>query len=200
MTFAVPAGKDRMAVLADFNRRAIRQQPLRYFRAVARDVGVSFAPTRQRATPNGLGILPWTFQRHFHGAYVLWRIPRFDVSPRVDAGQAGFLTTYNRWCYVPGPALAACALAGILAALGVGRAKRSGLRSAAGMLAATAIVVVVTAAATAEFSWRYQLPQLFLLPPAGALGLTAMLRRIDDPEARDGRATARAVLPNLVTR
>jgi hypothetical protein len=35
----------------------------------------------------------------------------------------------------------------------------------------------VIAALGSAFSWRYQLPQLVLLPPAGALGLTALLRR-----------------------
>ena len=39
-----------------------------------------------------------------------------------------------------------------------------------------------------EFSWRYQLPALFLLPPAGVLGLLA-LRRLRKPSPRAARPT-----------
>jgi hypothetical protein len=73
--------------------------------------------------------------------------------------------------------LAACAVAALLAAAGVGRARRSGLRVAAWTFAAICLAVLVIAAMGSGFSWRYQLPQLVLLPPAGALGLTALLRR-----------------------
>jgi hypothetical protein len=40
--------------------------------------------------------------------------------------------------------------------------------------------VLLTAAAF-EFSWRYQLPVLVLLPMAGALGITAFSGRCADP-------------------
>jgi hypothetical protein len=39
---------------------------------------------------------------------------------------------------------------------------------------------------SSTFSWRYQLVQLVLLPPAGALGLTALLGpRSPDDQAAD---------------
>ena len=48
---------------------------------------------------------------------------------------------------------------------------------AAWTFAATCLAVLVIAAMGSAFSWRYQLPQLVLLPPAGALGLSGLLGR-----------------------
>jgi hypothetical protein len=48
---------------------------------------------------------------------------------------------------------------------------------AAWTFASLCLVALVTAAMSSTFSCRYQLVQLVLLPPAGALGLTAMVRR-----------------------
>jgi hypothetical protein len=74
----------------------------------------------------------------------------------------------------------------LLAVAGVGRARRSGLRVAAWTFASLGLVALVTAAMSSTFSWRYQLVQLVLLPPAGALGLTALLgRRSPDDQAAD---------------
>jgi len=39
-----------------------------------------------------------------------------------------------------------------------------------------------------QFSWRYQLPALVTLPPAGALGLTVLLSYLRKPRQRDGAA------------
>jgi hypothetical protein len=35
--------------------------------------------------------------------------------------------------------------------------------------------MLISSVAVSQFSWRYQLPQLILLPPAAALGATALL-------------------------
>ena len=98
---------------------------------------------------------------------------------------AGILARNQHVGHTPGPVLAACAVAALAAAAGLGRARRSGLRVAAWTFAGLCLVVLVTAAMGSQFSWRYQLPQLVLLPPAGALGLTALLRR-DLPTSAPG--------------
>jgi hypothetical protein len=49
-------------------------------------------------------------------------------------------------------------------------------------------VVLVTAVAVNQFSWRYQLPGLILLPPAGALGLAALAERLRSISTRDAPA------------
>ena len=82
-------------------------------------------------------------------------------------------------------------LVALLAALGLGRARRSGLRSAAFLFASVALVVQLGSVAVSLFSWRYQLPQLVLVPPAAALGVTAFMRRRDRTRARPTETSAR---------
>jgi hypothetical protein len=37
-----------------------------------------------------------------------------------------------------------------------------------------------------EFSWRYQLPALVTLVPAGALGISVLIRSLRNPQATTG--------------
>jgi hypothetical protein len=90
------------------------------------------------------------------------------------SGLIAFLRAYQRAGYAPGPALAACLFLGFAAALGLGRACRSGLRSAAFLFSGVASAVCLGSVLVTVFSWRYQVPQLVLLPAAGALGITAL--------------------------
>ncbi|HEX9505631.1 MAG TPA: glycosyltransferase family 2 protein, partial [Acidimicrobiia bacterium] len=78
--------------------------------------------------------------------------------------------------YVPGPVLGACYLVGLLAAVGIGRSRCSGLRTACLLPALVGLALLLTADFF-EFSWRYQLPTLVFAPLAGALGVGAFLRR-----------------------
>jgi p-aminobenzoyl-glutamate transporter AbgT len=95
----------------------------------------------------------------------------------MDGGLARFLHGYQRFGYTPGPLLGLALLAGLAGALGVGRARRSGLRSACFLFAVTAAALLVSSVAVSQFSWRYQIPQLVLLPPAAALAWTALRGR-----------------------
>jgi hypothetical protein len=72
-------------------------------------------------------------------------------------------------------------IAGLLAALGVGRARRSGLRTASFLFVAMALVIFGSTVAVNTFTWRYQIILVTLLPPAAALGLTALVRRPGEP-------------------
>jgi hypothetical protein len=65
-------------------------------------------------------------------------------------------------------------LIALAAVAGLGRAKTSGLRSAALLPVASGVILLLGSAAF-EFSWRYQLPGLVLFPLAGAIGLRALL-------------------------
>jgi hypothetical protein len=90
--------------------------------------------------------------------------------------------------YTPGPALLAGLVVGVAAAAGLGRARRSGLRSAC-LLWVVVGVGLLLSADVYLFSWRYQLPALVTLPPAGALGFTALFgRRTSEPDSRDNHA------------
>ena len=102
-----------------------------------------------------------------------------------DSTLAPFLRTYQRFVYTYGPLLAIALVLGLLAALGVGRARHSGLRTAAFLFTFTALAVYLPSVAVSQFTWRYQLPLLVLLPPAGALGLAALTGRTAPNETRE---------------
>jgi hypothetical protein len=101
-------------------------------------------------------------------------IERHGDEPQTNATLISFLRGFQNAGYVPGPLLAACMLAGFAAALGLGHARRSGLRSAAFLFSGAGAVVCLGSVFVAVFSWRYQIPQLVLFPPAGALGAAAL--------------------------
>ena len=93
---------------------------------------------------------------------------------------ASFLRRYQLYGgYTPGPLLLLCLLAGLAGALTVFRRRAS---EAQRQLALGATLFVATAVAVLlmsdlfEFSWRYQLPALVTLPPAGAFGIAAIIR------------------------
>ena len=68
----------------------------------------------------------------------------------------------------------------------------AGLRAASFLFASTGFVVFASTVVSNQFSWRYVLPMLVLLPPAASLGLTALLRR---PEPRTAPAADDAGRP-----
>jgi hypothetical protein len=122
--------------------------------------------------------------------------------PVADEPLAAFLRSYQlHGGYTPGPLLALAALAGLIgsAALvasplarrsrrhapdgssspggaGGNAAGGAGLARACFLFFTVALAVLLTADLF-EFSWRYQLPALITLPPAGALGLALIARR-----------------------
>src|SRR4029077_7404243 len=121
----------------------------------------------------------------------------FHEAPHLDKGIARFLKQYRSLIYTSGIVLAIGLLAGALAALGVGRARRSGMRSGSFMFAATAVCVFGSTVLANQFSYRYYVTLLTLLPPAGAIGLTALVRGhrpVEEP-AREGRTRSRDPIP-----
>ena len=90
----------------------------------------------------------------------------------------------------PGPLLAAGLAAGLLAAFGAGVAGARRGRGAAILLASAGLVLLVGAAATSMFDYRYLLPTLPLLPLAGVLGTVSLARRAHLVRERIARAPA----------
>jgi hypothetical protein len=175
-----PPGMTRAQVERDFARRVAMQQPLDLLAAFGRDFAKGFAPARVTFAGD-VSAERWWFPLD----YPVW-LPGYPMSAAVHAADryggggpavhrplAELLRGYQRGGYTPGPLLALALLAGLLAALGLGRA-RDGSQRAACLLYATMGVGVLLSAATFEFSWRYQLPGLVLLPLAGALGATML--------------------------
>jgi hypothetical protein len=171
--------RDRQARAGAFAKRVIRHQPLDYARVVAGDFLRAFAPTRTER-PGELPISRWQFQLR----YPIYRAETTAVirahggtRGQVDLPLARFLRGYQRFAYVPGPVLGTALVAALLAALGLGRARDPRLRAAAFLLAALGATVLLTAVAVNQFTWRYWLPELVLLPPAGALAVSALMGR-----------------------
>jgi hypothetical protein len=205
-TFTPPAGMSRDAVVENFSLRILLHQPLGYAEAVGRDFSYGFSPVRG-AGPEKYS--PAYLQFH---TYIL-PDPQADASigalgyraPAVRPGPAAFLTDYGRWFYLPGPVFAAGLLLG-LAGLVVGK-RRSGqdrggqrrngqdrggqdrgqpdaCRHAGLLFTASAVLVLVPPAAFATFDWRYQLPQLTLIPVAAILGLNKIISRLTSSSQR----------------
>jgi hypothetical protein len=177
-----PSGKTGNDVVGSFSRRVIRHQPLDYAEAVGSDFVRSFAPTR--STRRGeIPVSRWQFQPVYYVAPPGMDFARQSqlVYParfapvRADSGLARFLRGYQRVVYTRGPLLALAMLLGFAAAIGAWRARASDLRAAAFLFAGAGFIVLLGSVAATVFSWRYHLPQIVLFPPAGAIGVAALL-------------------------
>ncbi|CAM04877.1 glycosyl transferase family 2 [Saccharopolyspora erythraea NRRL 2338] len=188
---ALPEDFDYVAAQGSLARKVLLHQPMDIAGGVATDFLKGFAPTRTQS-PGDVPLDRWQFQTTYpmYGAewYVAeWAEHHGDVKPSADPELAGFLRAYQLGGgYTPGIVLGSALAVGVLALLGAGRARRSGLRALCLLPTGLAATVLLTAAAM-EFSWRYQLPGLVLLPLAGALGITAITGRRDtDPAGTRG--------------
>ena len=177
------------SLLSDFNHRVLAQQPQRLLGAYARDVVKLFALTRD-TSPGDTPITRWQFQTTF--PYFSSHSTRADVAaeiaqygggaPAVWRPGAVFLRSYQlHGGFTPGPLLALCVVTGLAGSVaGVRRRWRSdpAIRSLglACLLCFTSAAAVLLASDLFEFSWRYQLPALVTLVPAGALGVAVVLR------------------------
>jgi hypothetical protein len=130
-------------------------------------------------------------QRVAFGAFHFSNLkPAYGGKAQVNRPVASFLRSYQRGGgFTPGPFLLLCTVAGLIGTLlaivlQVRRGRRPGrgsrtararqLALACLLFTATAGVVLL-AQDLVEFSWRYQLPAVITLPPAGILGLSALL-------------------------
>jgi hypothetical protein len=179
----------------------IRQQPLRVLTAYGHDLAKLFAVTRT-TSPGDTPISRWQFQDSYPTYWPHASRTVIDEAGRRFGGGppavwrpvASFLRSYQRGGgYTPGPLLALAAglgLAGTLslvAAPGLRRRRSAGDaapdRAARRQLGRACLLIFLTGVSLLlvadlfEFSWRYQLPVLITLPPAGAAGLACLLRR-----------------------
>ncbi|RRO18376.1 glycosyltransferase family 2 protein [Saccharopolyspora rhizosphaerae] len=177
----LPKGMDVGAAQRSLTREVVLNQPLDIAGGVARDFFKGFAPTRTQS----VGDVPldrWQFQLHYPLYAPSWYVHEWaelydDGGLHADRDLASFLRGYQLGGgYTPGLLLGGALLLATAAVLGAGRARRSGLRAVALLPAGLATTALLTASIM-EFSWRYQLPGLVLLPLAGALGATAIFGR-----------------------
>jgi len=188
--------------LSDFNHAVLGQQPGRLLAAYGRDA-VKLYELRRTTGAGDTPLSRWQFQAGFpyfppwSSSHVVGEeIAQFGGGrPAVWRGAAAFLRSYQLGGgYTPGPLFAACTLAG-LAGAAVALRRRAGPRvrqpALACLLCFGSAVFVLGVSDLFEFSWRYQLPALVTLVPAGALGTTAAAGVI-----RARRQAARAPVPS----
>jgi hypothetical protein len=175
-----PPHTDLYAVQRAFGRAVIDEQPGDVARAIALDFLKGFRPTRTDA-PGDTSVARWQFKPEYlqvdlvHSTNASREFSGRD--PTAVLPLARFLRGYQLSVgYTPGTLLGAFGVVALLAGFGLGRARRSGIRSAT-LLAVGMAVTILLASAAFEFSWRYQLPGLVLLPFAGVLGITALTRK-----------------------
>lgn len=174
-------------LISSFNSQVLSQQPERVLGAYLSDLVRPFALTRDGT----LGVTPisrWQFQLRFpynppheSMAFVHTAISRFGGSdPAVWHPVAAFLRAYQLdGGYTPGPLLGLCVLAGLAGSLALLRRRGDPATrqlSLACLLFFLSGVAVLLASNLYEFSWRYQLPALVTLVPAGALGISVVIR------------------------
>jgi len=179
-TVPVPPGLTRAEFLDRFAIAVFRQQPLRVAASVARDSARLFAPVRD-GDPQVTPIARWQFQdvypvypRTYSMAFLTRLAHAHGSDGDLVAVQpaASFLRTYQLGGgYTPGPLYAVFGVAGVAGAL----RRRTELRVPCLLVTLAAVVLLVSSDAF-EFSWRYQLPAVVLLPLAGMLGVTALIR------------------------
>jgi hypothetical protein len=186
VTLQAPPGMNKGYIIQDFDRRILEHQPLTYLKAVANDVLYSFSPVRG----DGPEHYP-SWYHQFHPYFPVGRPGEVTTirastgrGPYVQPALASFLTVYGRDFHVPGPLLAAGLALGVAGVAGMGRARRSGLRAPCLLFTIGTIIAVEPPFIIATFDWRYELPQLSLIPIAAILGVTALAGRASDPDPR----------------
>jgi hypothetical protein len=176
-------------LVTNFSRSVLTQQPFRVLAAYGRDVLKLYAVDRVTA-PGDPTIDRWRFQTSFpyfssHAtpAIVSAATERFGGGkPAVWRPAAAFLRSYQTdGGYTPGPVLLLCTVAGLAGSALVLRRRAAGptRQLALGCLLFFATGVSLTLFSDLfVFSWRYQVPAVVTLVPAGALGISAIISSI----------------------
>ena len=197
-TAVIPPDANRTALIATLGSAVEHQQPGRVVAAIARDSVRLFALTRD-GIPSVTPISRWQFQNHYplyrpwvslgKNHMIIVGVQKQAFTPfsyrrlgreQVDRPVAAFLRSYQLdGGYTPGPLLALFTLAGVIGSVlalmrraGSARSRQLALGCLLFTLTAVAMLLVPD---ILEFSWRYQLPALVTLPPAGVLGFSAIL-------------------------
>lgn len=178
----------RSALAERFSKQVILHQPLAYLEAVAGDTWQNFAPGHSvPRSAEYVDSLRWDFPGPHLDPYAgvkvngdLFQMNIFfanvgfngrHVTDRLHPSLMGPLQAYQKVVYTQGPLLLACLVGAIAVSLRLRRSdtRRRQARWAALLLAVSGLALAVAPAATTGFTYRYQLPLLVLLPPAGVL-------------------------------
>jgi len=197
--YVPPPGMTGSGVVSNFDRRLELADPVGIAAAIGQDAAKLFA-VRRVQDPGDTPIGRWQFQDSYpqYRPYVTITDGQLQLAQQptgvvqvLGRGQpfgggnpvavkplASFLRAYQLGGgYTPGPLFLLAVAAGLIGSLAVVRRRGTAAQRAT----ATACLLVFVAGATVllgsdvfQFTWRYQLPALVTLPPAGALGLTVI--------------------------
>lgn len=171
-----PAGVTLDQALRDFGDAAIRAQPGAYVRVVVRDLLLTFAPARVDRYEYDTAY-KWSFHHYVDYQPTDYTGPAYarygGQQPVSRHPLADVFDAYGRWVYLSGPLLLVLLLVAV-AGLVVPRQGTPATRPLAFLTTAVGVGLVVAPAMTAEFTWRYQLPALLLVPMGAALGWTRL--------------------------
>jgi hypothetical protein len=191
------------SLVTNFSHTVLTQQPLRVLHAYVHDVLKVYAVDRV-SLPGDPPVSRWQFQTSFpyfdsHATPAIVRaaVGRFGGGlPAVWRPVAAFLRSYQLdGGYTPGPVLLLCTVTGLIGSAFALRRRLS--REARGpalacLLFFASAVLLTLVSDLFVFSWRYQLPLLVTLVPAGALGISAMRTR-QTSRAGDGDTGGREI-------
>lgn len=179
------------SLVTNFSDNVVRQQPLRVLGAYLRDVLKVYAVDRV-SIPGDPPVSRWQFQTSFpyfssHAtpAIVKASVDRFGGGlPAVWRPVASFLRSYQLdGGYTPGPLLLFCTVTGAVGSVFALRRRLARSPAVRGpalacLLFFASAVSLTLVADLFVFSWRYQLPGLVTLVPAGALGISVIMSSI----------------------
>jgi len=207
LTYQPPPGMTIGTMADRFELAVVTQQPMAVASAIQRDFIKLFALTRNTA-PGDMPISRWQFQTSYPTYPPLITL-RYVASIRPGGGQpsvirplAEALRDYQLYGgYTPGPLLVVAALAGLAGSCLLGFLRKEHPATATACLLTTAMAIILLLASDAyEFSWRYQLPALVLLPPAGIFGAAAIAAALRTAAPKRAAASELTDLPHASRR
>ena len=177
-----PAGITPDQAMRDFARRAIAAQPAEYARVVGRDFVGSFAPVRDDFFEYDTA-WKWRFggwvdyepTDYMRQAYAAHGGEQLTVAQP----WANLLAAYGSVVYLWGPLMALLLVLALVGLVVPRRGARS-LRPVVLLVGSIGVGLALAPDVTAQFTWRYQLPMVILVPVAAALAWTRLRTPPDD--------------------
>ena len=169
-------------ILFSFSKNMILAKPLEYAGAVGHDFLRFFSP--QPPPTQEPNVARWRFPRTLEDADPRPRVrrlggsapPRLELAEfRISRGPAAALRRYQGVVYTYGPLLGALLVAGLTGPWASRRRWRGQQGTACLLLSLLGVVVLLAPVTTTVYHFRYVLPALPLLGPAGALGAAQLL-------------------------
>lgn len=192
-----PAGTTRDEAMREFALAAIAEQPGAYAAVVARDFVSAFVPIRMDLFEYDT-TFKWYFS-HYNG-YVSsdWTRPAYAAhggeQPYTRQPFGTLMAGYGFVFYLWGPVVLALLVVALVGLLKRVPADRPETRPLLFLVTSLGVGLALLPDMTAQFTWRYQLPAIVLLPVAAALAWTRLRDPVTPgpsrPRGRTGRRGA----------